>query len=40
VKSADVIAILSNGGFGGIYQKLPRAITESAIAARLSARFS
>ncbi len=40
VTSGDVIAILSNGGFGGIYQKLPRAITESAIAARLSARFS
>jgi UDP-N-acetylmuramate: L-alanyl-gamma-D-glutamyl-meso-diaminopimelate ligase len=40
VRSGDVVAILSNGGFGGIYQKLPRAITESAIAARLSARFS
>jgi len=24
VKSGDVIAILSNGGFGGIYEKLPR----------------
>jgi UDP-N-acetylmuramate: L-alanyl-gamma-D-glutamyl-meso-diaminopimelate ligase len=40
VKSGDIIAILSNGGFGGIYEKLPRAITESAIATRLSARFS
>jgi UDP-N-acetylmuramate: L-alanyl-gamma-D-glutamyl-meso-diaminopimelate ligase len=40
VRSGDVIAILSNGGFGGIYEKLPRAITESAIAMRLSARFS
>jgi UDP-N-acetylmuramate: L-alanyl-gamma-D-glutamyl-meso-diaminopimelate ligase len=26
LKSGDVVAILSNGGFGGIYQKLPRAI--------------
>ena len=25
----DVVAILSNGGFGGIYQKLPRAIGDS-----------
>ena len=24
--SGDVIAILSNGGFGGIYEKLPRAL--------------
>ena len=40
VRSGDIVAILSNGGFGGIYQKLPRAITESAIAMRLSARFS
>ncbi|WP_390891578.1 UDP-N-acetylmuramate:L-alanyl-gamma-D-glutamyl-meso-diaminopimelate ligase [Edaphobacter flagellatus] len=40
VKSGDVVAILSNGGFGNIYQKLPQAITESAIAARLSARLS
>jgi UDP-N-acetylmuramate: L-alanyl-gamma-D-glutamyl-meso-diaminopimelate ligase len=24
VKSGDVIAILSNGGFGNIYQKLPK----------------
>jgi UDP-N-acetylmuramate: L-alanyl-gamma-D-glutamyl-meso-diaminopimelate ligase len=26
VKPGDVIAILSNGGFGGIYEKLPKAI--------------
>jgi UDP-N-acetylmuramate: L-alanyl-gamma-D-glutamyl-meso-diaminopimelate ligase len=23
MRSGDVVAILSNGGFGGIYQKLP-----------------
>jgi UDP-N-acetylmuramate: L-alanyl-gamma-D-glutamyl-meso-diaminopimelate ligase len=40
VHSGDVIAILSNGGFGGIYQKLPRGITEAAIAGRLAGRFS
>ena len=26
VKSGDVVAILSNGGFGGIYEKLPSAL--------------
>jgi UDP-N-acetylmuramate: L-alanyl-gamma-D-glutamyl-meso-diaminopimelate ligase len=26
LKAGDVVAILSNGGFGGIYEKLPRAI--------------
>jgi UDP-N-acetylmuramate: L-alanyl-gamma-D-glutamyl-meso-diaminopimelate ligase len=26
IASGDVVAILSNGGFGGIYEKLPRAI--------------
>ncbi len=26
VKSGDVVAILSNGGFGGIYEKLPKAL--------------
>ncbi|MEO7029210.1 MAG: Mur ligase domain-containing protein [Acidobacteriaceae bacterium] len=26
VRAGDVVAILSNGGFGGIYEKLPRAI--------------
>jgi UDP-N-acetylmuramate: L-alanyl-gamma-D-glutamyl-meso-diaminopimelate ligase len=40
VRSGDVVAILSNGGFGGIYQKLPRGITEAAIANRLAVRFS
>jgi UDP-N-acetylmuramate: L-alanyl-gamma-D-glutamyl-meso-diaminopimelate ligase len=40
VRNGDVVAILSNGGFGGIYQKLPRAITEAAIAGRLAERFS
>jgi UDP-N-acetylmuramate: L-alanyl-gamma-D-glutamyl-meso-diaminopimelate ligase len=28
LEAGDVVAILSNGGFGGIYQKLPRAISE------------
>jgi UDP-N-acetylmuramate: L-alanyl-gamma-D-glutamyl-meso-diaminopimelate ligase len=32
LRGGDVVAILSNGGFGNIYQKLP-----SAIAARSSA---
>jgi UDP-N-acetylmuramate: L-alanyl-gamma-D-glutamyl-meso-diaminopimelate ligase len=40
VRNGDVVAILSNGGFGGIYQKLPRVITEAAIAGRLAGRFS
>jgi UDP-N-acetylmuramate: L-alanyl-gamma-D-glutamyl-meso-diaminopimelate ligase len=26
LRSGDVVAILSNGGFGGIYEKLPDAI--------------
>jgi UDP-N-acetylmuramate: L-alanyl-gamma-D-glutamyl-meso-diaminopimelate ligase len=26
LRSGDVVAILSNGGFGGIYEKLPSAI--------------
>ena len=26
LKAGDVVAILSNGGFGGIYEKLPKAI--------------
>ena len=30
VRFGDVIAILSNGGFGGIYEKLPAAIEKSA----------
>jgi len=28
LKTGDVVAILSNGGFGGIYDKLPEAITK------------
>ncbi|HTH53427.1 MAG TPA: UDP-N-acetylmuramate:L-alanyl-gamma-D-glutamyl-meso-diaminopimelate ligase [Edaphobacter sp.] len=40
VRSGDVVAILSNGGFGGIYEKLPRAITETAIASKMAERFA
>jgi UDP-N-acetylmuramate: L-alanyl-gamma-D-glutamyl-meso-diaminopimelate ligase len=29
LRDGDVVAILSNGGFGGIYQKLPLAIAGS-----------
>jgi UDP-N-acetylmuramate: L-alanyl-gamma-D-glutamyl-meso-diaminopimelate ligase len=32
MRSGDVVAILSNGGFGGIYEKLPRQL--QALAAR------
>lgn len=32
LQAGDVVAILSNGGFGSIYQKLPRAITHSSAA--------
>jgi UDP-N-acetylmuramate: L-alanyl-gamma-D-glutamyl-meso-diaminopimelate ligase len=28
LKTGDVVAILSNGGFGGIYEKLPRKLEE------------
>jgi UDP-N-acetylmuramate: L-alanyl-gamma-D-glutamyl-meso-diaminopimelate ligase len=28
LRSGDVVAILSNGGFGGIYEKLPKAIAD------------
>jgi UDP-N-acetylmuramate: L-alanyl-gamma-D-glutamyl-meso-diaminopimelate ligase len=28
LRSGDVVAVLSNGGFGNIYEKLPRAISE------------
>jgi UDP-N-acetylmuramate: L-alanyl-gamma-D-glutamyl-meso-diaminopimelate ligase len=28
LRSGDVVAILSNGGFGGIYDKLPRRLEE------------
>jgi UDP-N-acetylmuramate: L-alanyl-gamma-D-glutamyl-meso-diaminopimelate ligase len=30
VKYGDVVAILSNGGFGGIYEKLPKALKDKA----------
>jgi UDP-N-acetylmuramate: L-alanyl-gamma-D-glutamyl-meso-diaminopimelate ligase len=39
LRSGDIVVILSNGGFGGIYQKLPRAITEAAVAGRVAIRF-
>ena len=29
LRSGDVVAILSNGGFGGIYEKLPRRLRET-----------
>ena len=32
LRRGDVVAILSNGGFGSIYQKLPRAIAQSVAA--------
>jgi UDP-N-acetylmuramate: L-alanyl-gamma-D-glutamyl-meso-diaminopimelate ligase len=44
MRSSDVVAILSNGGFGGIYEKLPRRLEELAgktatgILARATAR--
>ena len=28
LQSGDVVAILSNGGFGGIYEKLPRKLED------------
>ena len=31
LKSGDVVAILSNGGFGGIYTKLPAALGSGAV---------
>jgi len=31
LRDGDVVAILSNGGFGGIYQKLPRSISEATV---------
>ncbi len=40
LRDGDIVAILSNGGFGDIYRKLPRAITETAIAGRLSGRLA
>lgn len=40
VRNGDIVAILSNGGFGGIYEKLPRSITNKAIANRMAERFA
>jgi UDP-N-acetylmuramate: L-alanyl-gamma-D-glutamyl-meso-diaminopimelate ligase len=34
LSSGDVVAILSNGGFGGIYEKLPRRLEELRVARR------
>jgi UDP-N-acetylmuramate: L-alanyl-gamma-D-glutamyl-meso-diaminopimelate ligase len=34
LNSGDVVAILSNGGFGGIYEKLPRRLEELRVARR------
>ncbi len=34
LKSGDVVAILSNGGFGGIYDKLPQALKQREVSAR------
>jgi UDP-N-acetylmuramate: L-alanyl-gamma-D-glutamyl-meso-diaminopimelate ligase len=28
LRNGDVVAILSNGGFGGIYEKLPKRLEE------------
>jgi UDP-N-acetylmuramate: L-alanyl-gamma-D-glutamyl-meso-diaminopimelate ligase len=38
LRSGDVVAILSNGGFGGIYEKLPHRLREPSRANALSAR--
>jgi UDP-N-acetylmuramate: L-alanyl-gamma-D-glutamyl-meso-diaminopimelate ligase len=35
LREGDIVAILSNGGFGGIYEKLPRAIAGSVVSAAL-----
>jgi UDP-N-acetylmuramate: L-alanyl-gamma-D-glutamyl-meso-diaminopimelate ligase len=34
LRSGDVVAILSNGGFGGIYEKLPRSLTAREVPAK------
>ncbi len=34
LKAGDVVAILSNGGFGGIYDKLPTALKQREVSAR------
>jgi len=37
LRPGDVVVILSNGGFGGIYEKLPRRL-QSAVPAAMPAR--
>jgi UDP-N-acetylmuramate: L-alanyl-gamma-D-glutamyl-meso-diaminopimelate ligase len=37
MRSGDVVAILSNGGFGGIYEKLPQALKSSEVASSVQA---
>jgi UDP-N-acetylmuramate: L-alanyl-gamma-D-glutamyl-meso-diaminopimelate ligase len=37
MRSGDVVAILSNGGFGGIYEKLPQALKSSELASSVQA---
>jgi UDP-N-acetylmuramate: L-alanyl-gamma-D-glutamyl-meso-diaminopimelate ligase len=37
LRPADVVAILSNGGFGGIYEKLPQRLRGSAASAKTTA---
>ncbi|MGB9104181.1 MAG: UDP-N-acetylmuramate:L-alanyl-gamma-D-glutamyl-meso-diaminopimelate ligase [Terriglobales bacterium] len=34
LRSGDVVAILSNGGFGGIYEKLPRSLKNREVSAK------
>jgi UDP-N-acetylmuramate: L-alanyl-gamma-D-glutamyl-meso-diaminopimelate ligase len=34
LRAGDVVAILSNGGFGGIYEKLPRALKSREVSAK------
>jgi UDP-N-acetylmuramate: L-alanyl-gamma-D-glutamyl-meso-diaminopimelate ligase len=34
LRAGDVVAILSNGGFGGIYEKLPRALQSREVSAK------
>ena len=38
MRSGDVVAILSNGGFGGIYEKLPARLRELASNSATAAR--
>ncbi len=34
LRSGDVVALLSNGGFGGIYEKLPRSLKQREVSAK------